>query len=80
VARDVWSHTTVFCGHFPEGSQVFTEEQLDGETLVGWHLRQMVDSSNIDGTPLFHLTSGNLGHQIDHHLFPRMPSNRYAEM
>jgi linoleoyl-CoA desaturase len=24
--------------------------------------------------------SGNLSHQIEHHLFPDMPSNRYAEI
>jgi len=24
--------------------------------------------------------SGNLSHQIEHHLFPDLPSNRYAEI
>jgi linoleoyl-CoA desaturase len=27
-----------------------------------------------------HLMTGNLSHQIEHHLFPDMPSNRYAEI
>ena len=27
-----------------------------------------------------HLMSGNLSHQIEHHLFPDLPSNRYAEV
>jgi linoleoyl-CoA desaturase len=27
-----------------------------------------------------HLMSGNLSHQIEHHLFPDLPSNRYAEI
>ena len=80
VARNVWSHTIIFCGHFPEGSEVFPEEQLDGETRGEWYLRQMLGSSNIDGSPLFHLMSGNLSHQIEHHLFPDLPSNRYAEI
>ncbi|GAA2593213.1 acyl-CoA desaturase [Dactylosporangium fulvum] len=80
VARNVWSHTIIFCGHFPEGSEVFTEEQLDGETRGQWYLRQLLGSSNIDGGPLFHIMTGNLSHQIEHHLFPDLPSNRYAEI
>jgi linoleoyl-CoA desaturase len=27
-----------------------------------------------------HLMSGNLSHQIEHHLFPDLPSNRYYEI
>ncbi|MEV8517712.1 acyl-CoA desaturase [Dactylosporangium sp. NPDC051484] len=80
VARNVWSHTIIFCGHFPEGSEVFTEDQLDDETRGEWYVRQLLGSSNIDGGPLFHLMSGNLSHQIEHHLFPDLPSNRYAEI
>jgi linoleoyl-CoA desaturase len=40
----------------------------------------MLGSANIDGPPLLHLMTGNLSHQIEHHLFPDMPSNRYAEV
>jgi linoleoyl-CoA desaturase len=43
-------------------------------------LRQLLGSANITGSPLFHLMSGNLSHQIEHHLFPDLPSNRYAEL
>jgi NADPH-dependent stearoyl-CoA 9-desaturase len=80
VARNLWAHTIIFCGHFPEGSEVFTEQQLDGETRGEWYLRQLLGSSNIDGGPLFHVMTGNLSHQIEHHLFPDLPSNRYAEI
>jgi NADPH-dependent stearoyl-CoA 9-desaturase len=27
-----------------------------------------------------HLMTGNLSHQIEHHLYPDMPSNRYGEI
>jgi linoleoyl-CoA desaturase len=27
-----------------------------------------------------HILSGNLSHQIEHHIFPDLPSNRYAEI
>ncbi len=29
---------------------------------------------------LFHILSGNLSHQIEHHLFPDIPAHRYAEI
>ena len=40
----------------------------------------MLGSANITGPPLLHVLAGNLSHQIEHHLFPDLPSNRYAEI
>lgn len=40
----------------------------------------MLGSANITGGRLFHIMSGNLSHQIEHHLFPDVPANRYPEM
>ena len=79
-ARNVWSHTIIFCGHFPEGVEVFTEEQIEHESRGEWYLRQLLGSANIEGSALLHLMSGNLSHQIEHHLFPDLPSNRYARI
>ncbi|MCU1626538.1 MAG: fatty acid desaturase [Pseudonocardia sp.] len=80
LVRNLWSHAIIFCGHFPDGAVQFTEEQLEGETRGQWYLRQMLGAANLDGGPLFHLLSGNLSFQIEHHLFPDLPSNRYAEI
>jgi fatty acid desaturase len=80
VLRNVWVHTVVFCGHIPEGAETFTEEQYAGETRGGWYRRQLLGSCNLEGRPLFHLLTGNLSFQIEHHLFPDLPSNRYAEI
>jgi NADPH-dependent stearoyl-CoA 9-desaturase len=80
LARNIWSHTIIFCGHFPDGAEDFTEDQIEGETRAEWYLRQMRGSANIEGSTLFHIMSGNLSHQIEHHLFPDLPSNRYAEI
>jgi NADPH-dependent stearoyl-CoA 9-desaturase len=80
ISRNLWAHTIIFCGHFPQGSEVFTEEQLEGETRGEWYLRQLLGSSNISGGPLLHIMTGNLSHQIEHHLFPDIPSNRHAEI
>ncbi|MET0839438.1 MAG: fatty acid desaturase, partial [Marmoricola sp.] len=35
---------------------------------------------NISGGKLFHIMSGNLSHQIEHHLFPDLPARRYPQI
>ena len=80
IIRNVWAFVIIFCGHFPEGVYSFTEDQVDGESRGQWYLRQLLGSANITGGPLFHVMTGNLSHQIEHHLFPDMCSNRYPEV
>ena len=64
----------IFCGHFPDGALHFTEEELEDETRAEWYLRQMLGSANFEGGRLLHVMSGQLGYQIEHHLFPDLPS------
>ena len=78
--RNIWAHTVIFCGHFPDEVESFTEEAIEGETRGDWYVRQMLGSANLSGGRLFHIMTGNLRHQIEHHLFPDMPSNRYAQV
>jgi fatty acid desaturase len=78
IMRNFWSYMIIFCGHFPDGAVHFTEEELEDETRAEWYLRQMLGSANFEGGKLLHLMSGQLGYQIEHHLFPDLPSNRYA--
>ncbi|MBG6183476.1 linoleoyl-CoA desaturase [Arthrobacter sp. CAN_A6] len=80
AVRNVWAHAVIFCGHFPEGTDTFTEEMVEGETRGDWYVRQMIGSANISGSKLMHLMTGNLSHQVEHHCFPDLPSNRYAEV
>jgi fatty acid desaturase len=80
VIRNVWSYAIIFCGHFPDQTYTFTEDEVKDETRGGWYVRQLVGAANIDGGPLFHVISGNLGYQVEHHLFPDMPSTRYGEI
>jgi NADPH-dependent stearoyl-CoA 9-desaturase len=79
-ARNVWAFTIIFCGHFPDDVEVFTEEECVDESRGQWYVRQLLGSANITGGKLFHVMSGNLSHQIEHHLFPDLPSYRYAEI
>jgi len=81
LVRNLWSHSVIMCGHFPEGVEVFELDHLDPtESRGDWYVRQMLGSANISGSPTLHLLAGNLSHQIEHHLFPDLPSNRYAEI
>jgi fatty acid desaturase len=80
LMRNVWAYMIIFCGHFPDGTQEFTVEESQDESRGMWYFRQILGSANLTGGKLFHLLSGNLSHQIEHHLFPDMPARRYAEI
>jgi len=80
VVRNVWAYAIIFCGHFPDQTYTFAAEEVENESRGGWYVRQLVGAANIEGSPLFHVASGNLGYQVEHHLFPDMPSTRYAEI
>ena len=40
----------------------------------------MLGTANFDAGPVLAFLSGNLCYQIEHHLFPDLPSTRYAEI
>ncbi|GEP37730.1 putative fatty acid desaturase [Nocardioides psychrotolerans] len=80
VTRNLWSYMIIFCGHFPDGALHFTEEEIEDETRAEWYLRQMLGSANFEGSRLTHVMAGSLGYQIEHHVFPDLPSNRYPEI
>ena len=78
--RNVWSYAIIFCGHFPDQTYTFSQAEVEDEQRGAWYVRQLAGAANIEGSPLFHVVSGNLGYQVEHHLFPDMPSTRYAEI
>jgi len=80
VVRNVWAYAIIFCGHFPDQTYTFSQREVEDETPGAWYVRQLTGSANIEGGPLFHVASGNLGYQVEHHLFPDLPSTRYAEI
>jgi fatty acid desaturase len=80
LIRNVWSYMIIFCGHFPDGTQEFSVDETQNESRGMWYFRQILGSANLTGGKLFHILSGNLSHQIEHHLFPDMPARRYAEI
>jgi fatty acid desaturase len=80
VLRNLWANAVIFCGHFPDGAEKFTKTDMIGETKGQWYLRQMLGSANFEGGPALRFMSGNLCHQIEHHLYPDLPSNRLHEI
>ncbi len=82
LVRNVWTHAIIVCGHFSNGAETFDydEQELKDETRGAWYVRQVLASANLDGGRLFHIMAGNLSFQIEHHLFPDVPSNRYQEI
>ncbi len=80
LMRNVWAHAIIFCGHFTTDAEAFTQEETQNESRGAWYLRQLKGSSNLKGDWWFHILTGNLSHQIEHHLFPDVPAWRYAQM
>jgi fatty acid desaturase len=80
VLRNLWAYAVIFCGHFPDGAEKFTIGALEQESRSEWYLRQMLGSANFHAGRVLAFLSGNLCYQIEHHLFPDLPSNRYAQI
>jgi fatty acid desaturase len=78
--RNVWAYVVIVCGHFTDGAEKFTPSVLEGETKPEWYLRQMLGTANFRAGRVLAFMSGNLCYQIEHHLFPNLPSNRYPEI
>ena len=80
LIRNLWTYVVIFCGHFPDGAEKFTADIMAEESRSDWYLRQMLGAANFDAGPVLAFASGNLCYQIEHHLFPDLPSNRYAQI
>jgi fatty acid desaturase len=70
----------IVCGHFVDGAEKFMPSVLEGETKPEWYLRQMLGTANFEAGPVLRFMTGNLCYQIEHHLFPDLPHNRYPEI
>jgi NADPH-dependent stearoyl-CoA 9-desaturase len=80
IVRNMWAYSIIFCGHFPDQTYTFSQDEVAEETRGGFYVRQLLGAANIEGGPLFHLLAGNLSFQVEHHLYPDMPSSRYSEI
>jgi fatty acid desaturase len=78
--RNVWAYVVIVCGHFTDGAEKFAPSVLVDETKPEWYLRQMLGTANFRAGTVMGFMSGNLCYQIEHHMFPDLPSNRYPEI
>jgi len=80
VLRNLWTSSVIFCGHFTDGIHTFQPEEIRNESRGQWYYRQILGSSNLSGSKIFHILTGHLSCQVEHHLFPDVPAPRYREM
>jgi len=78
--RNAWAYIVIVCGHFADGAEKFDASVLEDETKPEWYLRQMLGSANFRAGRLLAFMSGHLCYQIEHHLFPDLPSNHLPEI
>ena len=81
VVRNFWSNAIIFCGHFPDQTYTFSQEEVEDETqgrLVRAPAPRRREHRGRRRSSTSH--RGNLGYQVEHHLFPDMPSTRYGEI
>jgi fatty acid desaturase len=80
LVRNLWTSTIIFCGHFTEEVHTFDEKDCQNETRGQWYYRQILGSSNLEGQRWFHILTGHLSCQVEHHLFPDVPARHYVWM
>lgn len=80
LLRNWWTSTVIFCGHFTAQAQVFHPHECVDESRGHWFYRQILGSSNFTGPRWFHILTGHLSCQIEHHLFPDLPAWRYPAL
>jgi fatty acid desaturase len=80
LIRNLWAYVVIFCGHFPDGAEKFAPDVLENESKAEWYLRQMLGTANFDAGRVLAFLSGNLCYQIEHHVFPDLPSNRLSQI
>ncbi len=80
MIRNVRSNAVGFCGHFPDGAEKVTKTDIICESKGSGCRRQMLGSVNFNAGTAMWFMSGNLCHQIAHHLHPDLPSNRLRDL
>ena len=76
LVRNVWSYAIIFCGHFPDQTYTFGQEEVEDETAPASIYGSWSAPPTSKARRCFTFFRGNLGYQVEHHLFPDMPSSR----
>lgn len=79
MMRDVYSAATIYCGHVGEHTATYPE----GTRPKGkghWYEMQVEASNNFEVPFVLSVFCGALDHQIEHHLFPKLPTQRLRKV
>jgi linoleoyl-CoA desaturase len=77
--RDIYSAATIYCGHV--GTETKSYAEGEQATSRGQRYAMQVEASNNFDVPLpLSILCGALDRQIEHHLFPSLPTNRLREI
>lgn len=79
VMRDVYSAATIFCGHVGDETHSYPEG-TKSKSRGRWYAMQAAATNNFRVGPLRSVLCGGLDMQIEHHLFPKLPPQRYREI
>ncbi|MEN0061349.1 MAG: fatty acid desaturase [Myxococcota bacterium] len=74
-ARDLYTAATIYCGHVGEDVASYPPGTRAG-SRGRWYEMQVESSNNFTVAWPFNVLCGGLEHQIEHHLFPKLPPQR----
>ncbi len=79
VLRSVYSAATIFCGHVGEHTRDYgPEDRARGRAQ--WYAMQVEAANNFEVPRPISILCGTLDRQIEHHLFPRWPTERLRQV
>lgn len=77
--RDVYSAATILCGHVGEDVASYPAGTRAG-SRGRWYAMQVEASNNFTTQWPLNILCGGLEHQIEHHLFPKLPPQRLRQI
>ncbi len=79
MLRNVYSSAMIYAGHFGDDLKYFDKE-YKAHGRGEWYKAQVEAAHNYTVPGFVSVLCGALDHQIEHHLFPKLPPNRLREI
>lgn len=79
VIRNVYSCATIYAGHFGDDLE-YRDSDFRPRGRGPWYRMQIEAAHDYAVPSLVSVLCGALDHQIEHHLFPKLPPNRLREI
>lgn len=77
LLRNIFTGLSFYTGHMVEGVKHYTEPP---GSRAAWYIQQIEGTGNVRAGKFVSMLMGHLNYQIEHHLFPKLPPNRYEEI